>query len=69
MANSDSSGCDLPSASSERCGSKDSDSVKKFRLAGKVFFLTWPQNDSLKEAVLDRVVALWGDDIGFGGGR
>lgn len=35
--------------------------VKKFRLAGKVFFLTWPQNDVAKEQLLDRVVALWSD--------
>lgn len=36
-----------------------------FRMNAKTYFLTWPQNDTEKDVVLQRVVELWGDDISF----
>jgi len=39
--------------------------VKKFRLAGKCFFLTWPKNDSVGQVVLDRIVLYWSDKLSF----
>jgi len=42
-----------------------SSSAREFRLAGKTFFLTWPQNDSDRDAVLSRVTELFGDDLVF----
>ena len=43
----------------------ESSAVIKFRLAGKVVFLTWPQNYVVNVVLLDRIVALWGDDVLF----
>ena len=33
--------------------------VRPFRLAGKAVFLTWPQNETVKEALMASVLALW----------
>jgi len=39
--------------------------TRPFRLAGKCFFLTWPQNNEDGQHVLDTIHTLWNDDVNF----
>jgi len=38
---------------------------RAFRLAGKAFFLTWPQNEVSKETLMANVLALWEGNVVF----
>jgi len=43
----------------------EQEKVKKFRLCGKTYFLTWPQNELDKNDVLGECVSLWEQSASF----